>query len=79
MLPGRKYKAGTLWCLWRWTDVDPEGGGGEIYLTRLYLFRVPWCSCMLHWILQPDPPPDLHDHPVEILSMRQKRASGSHA
>jgi hypothetical protein len=68
ILPGRKYSSGTLWCVWRWTEVDPEGGA-ETYLTRLHLFRVPWCSCMLHWIRRPDPQPDLHDHPVSFLSI----------
>jgi hypothetical protein len=68
ILSERKYKAGMLWSVWRWTDVDPDGGG-ETYLTRLHLFRVPWCSCMLHWIRHPDPQPDLHDHPVSFLSV----------
>jgi hypothetical protein len=68
IFPGRKYDSGMLWCVWRWTDVDPEGDG-VTYLTRLHLFRLPWCSCMLHWIPRPDPQPDLHDHPVAFLSI----------
>ena len=66
--PDRKYHSGALWCVWRWTNVDPNGDG-DTYLTRLHLFRIPWCSCMLHWILRPDPQPDLHDHPVSFLSI----------
>jgi hypothetical protein len=68
ILPGRQYKSGTLWCVWRWTEVDPDGSG-ETYLTRLHLLRLPWCSMMLHWIPRPDPQPDLHDHPVSFLSI----------
>jgi hypothetical protein len=68
VFPGRKYKSGMLWCVWRWTDVAPDGAG-ETYLARLHLFRSPWCSCMLHWIARPDPQPDLHDHPVSFVSI----------
>jgi hypothetical protein len=68
ILANRVYVSGTRWCLWRWTDVDPEGQG-ETYLTRLHLFQIPWCSCMLHWIRRPDPQPDLHDHPNAFLSI----------
>lgn len=68
LFPGRIYVSGTRWCIWQWTDVDPEGEG-EIYLTRLHLFQIPWCSCMLHWIRRADPEPDLHDHPNAFLSI----------
>jgi len=50
----KKYKSGTRWCVWRWTDVVL---GGELYLRRL---QTPWFSVMLHWILRPDPQPDMH-------------------
>ena len=68
IFPTRTYISGTRWCVWRWTDVVPEGRG-ETYLVRLHLFQTPWCSCMLHWILRADPQPDLHDHPNAFLSV----------
>jgi len=68
IFPARVYVSGMRWCAWRWTDVDPEGGG-ETYLTRLHLFQTPWCSCMLHWLLRADPEPDLHDHPNAFISI----------
>jgi len=58
----RKYKSGTRWCVWRWTDVDSE------YITRLHLVKTPWFAICLHWIHKPDPEPYLHDHPVTFLS-----------
>jgi hypothetical protein len=59
----RKYKSGTTWCFWRWTDVDSE------YITRLHLIKTPWFAICLHWINKPDPEPYLHDHPVSFLSL----------
>lgn len=60
---GRKYKSGTGWCVWRWTDVDSE------YILRLHVLKTPWCALCLHWINKPDPEPYLHDHPVTFLSL----------
>lgn len=68
VFPSRKYVSGTRWCIWRWTDVDPDGDG-ETYLTRLHLLQIPWFSCMLHWILRADPQPDLHDHPNAFIAI----------
>lgn len=59
----RKYKSGTKWCIWRWTDVDSE------YIRRLHVIKTPWFAICLHWILKPDPEPYLHDHPVTFLSL----------
>lgn len=59
----RKYKTGTRWCFWRWTDVDSE------YITRLHVLKTPWFAVCLHWIHKPDPEPHLHDHPVSFLSL----------
>lgn len=59
----RKYKSGTAWCVWRWTDVDSE------YLARLHLLKTPWFAICLHWILKRDPEPFLHDHPVSFFSI----------
>lgn len=59
----RKYKSGTGWCFFRWTDVDSE------YIVRLHLFKTPWFALCLHWILKPDPEPYHHDHPVSFLSL----------
>ena len=42
--PGRKYKSGTGWCVWRWTDVDSE------YILRLHVVKTPWFAVCLHWI-----------------------------
>jgi hypothetical protein len=68
LFPDRKYSSGMRWCFWRWTDVVPENDG-IVYLVRLHFFQTPFCSCMLHWLLRPDPQPDLHDHPVTFLSV----------
>lgn len=59
----RKYKSGTGWCFWRWTDTDSE------YITRLHLLKTPWFAICFHWINKPDPEPHLHDHPVTFLSL----------
>lgn len=59
----RKYKSGTSWCFWRWTEVDSE------YITRLHLVKTPWFAICVHWIKKPDPEPFLHDHPVTFLSI----------
>lgn len=59
---GRKYKSGTGWCVWRWTDVRSE------YILRLHVVKTPWFAVCLHWINKPDPEPWLHDHPVSFLS-----------
>ncbi len=59
----RKYKTGTRWCLWRWTEVDSE------YITRLHVLKTPFFAVCVHWILKPDPEPWLHDHPVTFLSI----------
>jgi hypothetical protein len=59
----RKYKSGTAWCVWRWTDVDSE------YITRLHVIKTPWFAVCLHWFNKPDPEPFDHDHPVTFLSL----------
>lgn len=59
----RKYKSGTGWCVWRWTDVDSE------YILRLHVVKTPWFAVCLHWIRKPDAEPWLHDHPVSFLSL----------
>ncbi len=59
----RKYKSGTSWCFWRWTDVRSE------YIRRLHILKTPWFAICLHWIMKPDPEPYLHDHPVTFLSL----------
>jgi len=59
----RKYKSGSAWALWRWTEVNSE------YIVRLHVVKTPWFSICLHWILKPDPEPDMHDHPVTFLSL----------
>ena len=62
----RRYKSGTRWGFWLWTDVRLEG---QTYLTRLHLLKAPGFSIFLHWILKPDSQRDLHDHPVPFLSL----------
>jgi hypothetical protein len=59
----RKYKSGTVWCFWRWTDVASE------YIVRLHLIKTPWFALCLHWFNKPDPEPFHHDHPVSFLSI----------
>lgn len=63
MFKSRKYRTGTIWCFWRWTEVQSE------YIVRLHLIKTPWFAICLHWIKKPDPEPYLHDHPVTFLSI----------
>ena len=62
----RKYKSGTAWGVWLWSDVVIDG---LRYLLRLHLVKAPRATAMLHWILRPDPQPDPHDHPITFLSI----------
>ena len=62
----RRYKSGTAWCAWRWSDVVLDG---TTYLLRLHLLKAPWFTLMLHWIKRPDPQPDPHDHPIDFVSI----------
>ena len=59
----RKYKSGTNWCIWRWTDVRSK------YIVRLHLLKTPWFALCIHWLLKADPEPFVHDHPVTFLSI----------
>lgn len=59
----RKYRTGTVWCFWRWTEVQSE------YIVRLHVVKTPWFAICVHWIKKPDPDPYLHDHPVTFLSL----------
>lgn len=59
----RKYKSGTIWCAWRWSEVDSE------YILRLHVVKTPWFAVCLHWIRKADAEPWLHDHPVSFLSL----------
>jgi len=52
----------TRWALWRWLDIKDKFNG-DLYLTRLTIFRCPLFQVLLHWIHRPDPTEDLHDHP----------------
>lgn len=63
MKRSRKYKSGSRWAFWRWTQTDSG------YLTRLHLVLTPWFAICLHWIHKPDAEPHLHDHPVSFLSL----------
>ncbi len=54
------------WGLWRWYDIVING---ELYLSRLTLFKTPWFSVKLHWIHKADPDRDLHDHPWSFRSL----------
>ena len=60
----RRYRSGTRWGLWLWTDIILAG---DLYLRRLHLVKTPWCSIFLHWIYRPDRQRHLHDHPVPFL------------
>lgn len=59
----RKYKTGSIWAFWRWTEVDTG------YITRLHFIKTPWFAIDFHWLHHPDPEPFLHDHPVSFLSI----------
>lgn len=62
-MSARKYKSGTIWCFWRWTEVDSE------YIVRLHVVKTPSFAVCVHWIKKPDPEPFFHDHPVTFLSL----------
>ncbi len=62
----RPYESGTGWCFWRWTQVKWDD---VVYLTRLHLLKALWAWIMLHWIHEPDPHPDPHDHPSWFISI----------
>lgn len=63
----RKYKSGSSFAVWRWTDIETDG---SLYLRRLHLLQIPHVGAvMLHWIVRPDRARDLHDHPVSFLSI----------
>jgi hypothetical protein len=59
----RKYKSGSKWAFWRWSETDSG------YLTRLHIIMTPWFAICLHWIHKPDAEPYLHDHPVSFFSL----------
>jgi hypothetical protein len=65
LLPNRKYKSGSGWAFWRWTDV-PTG-----YIIRLHILKTALKSGLgalcVHWINASDPDPK-HDHPVSFVS-----------
>lgn len=66
ILPGRTLPAGdpSKFVLWRWMDIVIED---ELYLRRLYIFRMPWLGLMLHQIKGPDDARDgLHSHPWKL-------------
>jgi hypothetical protein len=59
----RKYKSGTRWCVWRWSDI------GSDHIERLHIVKTPWFAVCLHWMNGPDSSPFEHDHPVSFLSI----------
>ena len=59
----RKYRSGSAWAFWRWTELD----SGQ--LERLHIIKMPWFAICLHWLNTPDPEPWEHDHPVAFLSL----------
>lgn len=63
MFRNRKYRSGSTYALWRWTDVDSE------YITRLHMLKTRWWAICVHWLNKPDPEPFDHDHPVSFLSI----------
>lgn len=63
ILRSRKYKSGTGWCVWRWTETPSD------YILRLHALKTPWFAICLHWINGPDQEPYIHDHPVTFLSV----------
>jgi hypothetical protein len=56
----------SRFALLRWQDIVVDG---ELYLRKFYLWRTPWCQATLHWIRQPDPGRDHHDHPRDFVSL----------
>lgn len=68
MFKNRKYKSGTNWCVWRWTEVPSD------FIRRLHVIKTPWFAICVHWLNKPDPEPYLHDHPISFLSLILKGA-----
>mgnify|MGYP003575068207 CR=1 FL=1 len=60
----RKYKSGTRWCFWRWTDVTDND-----YILRLHIVKTPWWAICLHWVSKADAEPWMHDHPCTFFSI----------
>lgn len=63
MLKSRKYKSGSKWALFRWTETPSD------YIRRLHVIMTPWFAICIHWINKADAEPHLHDHPVSFLSL----------
>lgn len=59
----REYHTGMKYCFWRWKVIDSN------YLIRLHIIKTPIFAICMHWILRPDRERDLHDHPVNFLSI----------
>lgn len=64
VLKDRIYKSGTgiQWCFLLWSDAQLP------YLDRLFLFKTPWFSASLNWILQKDVGHP-HDHTAAFVSI----------
>lgn len=58
----RKYKSGTGFGFWLWTDVEDN-------ILRLHVIKTPFFAICFHWLRAPDPEPYLHDHPVSFVSI----------
>lgn len=58
-------KAGR-WAFLRWYDIVIDG---ILYLSRFQIWKTPFQSTKVHWIHQPDPDRDLHDHRWSFFSI----------
>jgi hypothetical protein len=56
------------WALMQWNDIPSSVNAGQVYLRRLRIAQTPWVSLYLHWISEPDPHRDPHDHPWTFWS-----------
>lgn len=59
----RTYKSGSRWAVWRWAESP------LLYMKRLHLLHTPLGGVMLNFISKPDPWSDMHDHPVNFISI----------
>ena len=56
------------WAFFNFIDIPSTVNGGDVYLRRLRLMQTPWFSIHVHWIYEPDPDRDPHDHPWNFFS-----------
>lgn len=57
------------WAFFEWADIPSKTNPDQVYLRRLRVVQTPWFSTLIHWIYEPDPDRDPHDHPWPFWSL----------